>query len=1183
MRRTLLAAVLALSAAGPAVAQTWNGPTGSFQDPTKWSPATVPGPGATATFSTPGSNFLASFDSDWSVNTLAVQQGTVNLALNGHTLTAPTLNFATISGLSFATLTVTDGTLITNGGFGFGNGTNFNLTLDAARLSANSFTDMANAASTTVNVTVRNGSTYTAGAQSFIGSSGTATVTVDGPGSSFVVDANARLGSSIGSSGTVNVTDGGAFRSTGSLQIGATTGATGVVNVSGGGSSWTHTDGQIVVGGGTAGTVTVNSGATMTVTGTGAAGLVTLNTGSTMTVAGTVTVTGVGQSGIALNGGTLTLNTGAAVTVDYLSRANGVAAPTFNDGLFAVNKSFDLNFSPWTVSGNSATANPTFQVQNGATATGITTLIVGNGALRRGTFNVLGGSTATLSNQLLVAGANTATGAVLVDGPGSKLLSAQAGGSAVVIGFAGTGTVTVQNGGTYQGDPISQSIVLGQQSGSGGSLTVTGGGSTVTTGGVSVGQGGASTVNVLAGGTLAAGRVQIGEVAGIAGSSVTVSGAGSTMTSPNGLFIGGTAVGAGATGSQLTIANGGSVTATTSLGTQSIIYAGSTLTINGGSLTTGNLTRLGTLAFNDGTLTINAGFLDAGNSATPLAIQGNAAGTLATLQITNSTTSNLGTLAVGGSRPGAVVIGPGGNVTPNAVTFATASTGNGSISVAGQNAVLNVNGPMTFGSFGQSSLSVGAGSAVSVAGTLTLGSAGMVNLAGGSLTVGGLAFNGGAVNWSAGTVAFSGTTTLGAAELTTLLGPGGTLSAGKTLKGSTFSGNALTIGGNLTVSGGTLTATDVINTATLSLAAGTVQGTTSVSNPIGSLLSVANGATVIGQTFNGGELQFGGGAARLVGQVSNTGRVSGTGTVTGNLINNPNGVVSADAGQRLVFGGAGSVNGSNGTIQMTGGTIEFTGQLSNLSNGLISGRGVFRGSTANASGTGLNNTGAVAFSAGTTDVYGKVTNGSGGQIVTAGGGVTTFHDDVVHNGVEIRTNAGSRTVFFGAQSGAGPFTGTGTVEYAGDLRPGNSPARVTYGGDVILDYSAGLTVELGGLTVGTQHDQLAITGEAFLDGGLHVSLINGFSPQLGNRFDILTYGSHAGDFSTFTGLNLGNGLALVPDVTPTTYSLVVTTPVPEPGSLALAGVATVGWVAYWRRRWAGHKTDSNDTRRHPAV
>ena len=74
--------------------------------------------------------------------------------------------------------------------------------------------------------------------------------------------------------------------------------------------------------------------------------------------------------------------------------------------------------------------------------------------------------------------------------------------------------------------------------------------------------------------------------------------------------------------------------------------------------------------------------------------------------------------------------------------------------------------------------------------------------------------------------------------------------------------------------------------------------------------------------------------------------------------------------------------------------------------------------------TGLSNNGVLAFSAGTTDIRGDVLNVNAGKIVTAGGGVTTFYDDVTHNGSEIRTQMGGRTVFFGVQSGAGPFTGT---------------------------------------------------------------------------------------------------------------------------------------------------------------
>src|SRR5439155_15338440 len=137
------------------------------------------------------------------------------------------------------------------------------------------------------------------------------------------------------------------------------------------------------------------------------------------------------------------------------------------------------------------------------------------------------------------------------------------------------------------------------------------------------------------------------------------------------------------------------------------------------------------------------------------------------------------------------------------------------------------------------------------------------------------------------------------------------------------------------------------------------------------------------------------------------------------------------------------------------------------------------------------------FSGGTTDVRGDVQNNPGGVIVSAGGGVVTFYDDVVHNGTEIRTNAGSRTVFFGGQSGAGPFTGTGTVEYNGDLRPGNSPARVTYEGEVILNPSATLFAELGGPSPGAEYDELTVYGSITVGGHLQLQFLNGFAPSDG--------------------------------------------------------------------------------------
>jgi hypothetical protein len=152
-----------------------------------------------------------------------------------------------------------------------------------------------------------------------------------------------------------------------------------------------------------------------------------------------------------------------------------------------------------------------------------------------------------------------------------------------------------------------------------------------------------------------------------------------------------------------------------------------------------------------------------------------------------------------------------------------------------------------------------------------------------------------------------------------------------------------------------------------------------------------------------------------------------------------------------------------------------------------------------------------------------VTNAVGGKIISGGGGATIFFDDVANNG-EIRTSANGFTVFFGSASGAGTFTGTGTVNFEGDLTPGNSAAAVQFGGDVVLGPDATLQIEIGGTTAGSQYDQINVAGELSLGGALEISLINGFVPTAGQTFDFILGSDVVGAFSsielpTLTGLS----------------------------------------------------------------
>ena len=120
--------------------------------------------------------------------------------------------------------------------------------------------------------------------------------------------------------------------------------------------------------------------------------------------------------------------------------------------------------------------------------------------------------------------------------------------------------------------------------------------------------------------------------------------------------------------------------------------------------------------------------------------------------------------------------------------------------------------------------------------------------------------------------------------------------------------------------------------------------------------------------------------------------------------------------------------------------------------------------------------------------------------------------------------------------------GTGTIvgnvnNESGFMRPGNSPGAITIVGDLSLDssdsdaaepgdgYDPGgtdavgrLEMELGGTDPDIpEYDQINVTGKVTLGGMLNISLIPGFVPQAGDRFEILTYGSVEGNFENITG------------------------------------------------------------------
>ena len=96
----------------------------------------------------------------------------------------------------------------------------------------------------------------------------------------------------------------------------------------------------------------------------------------------------------------------------------------------------------------------------------------------------------------------------------------------------------------------------------------------------------------------------------------------------------------------------------------------------------------------------------------------------------------------------------------------------------------------------------------------------------------------------------------------------------------------------------------------------------------------------------------------------------------------------------------------------------------------------------------------------------------------------------------------------------------------GVASPGGSPGTLSLGPSE--NYQQGvsgiLQIELGGHNPGTQYDQLVVGGNASLAGTLELRLINGFVPQPGDQFQVLTCGSQAGPFSQINAPAVGGNV-----------------------------------------------------------
>ena len=151
---------------------------------------------------------------------------------------------------------------------------------------------------------------------------------------------------------------------------------------------------------------------------------------------------------------------------------------------------------------------------------------------------------------------------------------------------------------------------------------------------------------------------------------------------------------------------------------------------------------------------------------------------------------------------------------------------------------------------------------------------------------------------------------------------------------------------------------------------------------------------------------------------------------------------------------------------------------------------------------------------GVLEVWKTLTVGSNGNMEISGG---TFKAD----GVDL-TTAGTFN-FLGGRLQANSVSGS-LVNAGGTLVPGSSPGLLTVDGNYTQFIDGSLEIELGGTSMGAEHDALNVIGTLSLDGTLQVLWWDSFTPAFGDSFDILDWGSISGSFKSLSLPDLPPGL-----------------------------------------------------------
>ena len=270
-----------------------------------------------------------------------------------------------------------------------------------------------------------------------------------------------------------------------------------------------------------------------------------------------------------------------------------------------------------------------------------------------------------------------------------------------------------------------------------------------------------------------------------------------------------------------------------------------------------------------------------------------------------------------------------------------------------------------------------------------------------------------------------------------------------------------------------------------------------------------------------------------------------------------------------------------GSVQLTGGSLTlnaFTGTFTLNGIALIGQNTVAATGTINLNGSNLNPGAALTVS---TNAVLNIQSG-----INFAGAVTNFGTvNWLGGSLQINTNSGSTGVFwnqagavFDIQCSQSLVFGLSlpTFHNAGLIRKSanNGTTAITVAldntgtiqaqvgvigiqGPYIESPSATLAISLSGLSAGTGFGKILFTAAPTFAGKFSLSTLNGYRPNSGDSFLVIGYPSFAGGFTSYTGLDLGGGLQLTPNLSATGLTLVAVGSALRIANISLSGTNLV--------------------------